>query len=182
MSRPGTIAERCEQHFSIQNLALGSPCQAWLVTRPEMCGREAVFQVGSVDVCYRHFDAVRDQIISFIIAERAPVEEHRTAIAEQRAVGGVVYYVERDGFIKIGTTTNIAKRLAGLSRGGDLRPDGATIGPVTLLVTHGGGRVAEQIQHQRFQADRIAGEWFRKSPELLAHIELINTRRGQSAA
>lgn len=70
-----------------------------------------------------------------------------------------VYYVQVGDLIKIGTTTQLARRLANY-------PPGAK-----LLATEPGGYVVEGRRHRQFRhllAER--NEWFRPGPELLDHI------------
>lgn len=89
-----------------------------------------------------------------------------------RAREATVYYVQRaDSLIKIGYTGRpLQYRLSALRR---------EHGPLEVLATHKGGRDAEDAQHKRFKDCRVTGEWFRPEPELLAHIERINSRRAQ---
>lgn len=83
-----------------------------------------------------------------------------TARAAKIARESRVYFVERDGFVKIGVTTNLEKRLQSLARGGALMPAGMTIGPITVLATMRGTRANEAYLHKRFAHLRIEGEWF----------------------
>lgn len=83
----------------------------------------------------------------------------------------VVYFVERDGLIKIGTTTNLRARLRSLGQGGCKMPEGMTVGPVTLLASTPGDRVDESQYHERFRKQRVGGEWFRPNKALLRVIE-----------
>lgn len=73
----------------------------------------------------------------------------------------VVYYIRFDDRIKIGTTTNPRQRLARLWH-------------QELLGFERGDRTLERARHERFAADRFPGtEWFRSSPELLAHVAVV---------
>lgn len=69
----------------------------------------------------------------------------------------VVYYVRRDGLVKIGTTRQLRTRLSAI------KPD-------ALLAAEPGGRAVERARHEQFAADRISSEWFRMSDALAAHI------------
>ncbi|GAA3417589.1 GIY-YIG nuclease family protein [Streptosporangium vulgare] len=83
----------------------------------------------------------------------------------------LVYFVEREGLIKIGTTTNLANRLKSISKGSSM-PAGMTVGPVELLATEPGGRAVEGRLHGRFRKTRIHGtEWFRPSKALRNYID-----------
>ena len=81
-----------------------------------------------------------------------------------------VYFVERDGFVKIGYTANLNRRLDALGRGGSFA-EGMTVGPVYLLAHIDGDEVLEKSLHRRFGADRIAGsEWFYPSDDLKRYL------------
>lgn len=79
-------------------------------------------------------------------------------------VGSVVYFIQQgeDGPIKIGFSKNPEARLK------QLQP--STPAPLRILRTIQGGRSREQSIHGRFQNDRLKGEWFRPTPELLEYI------------
>jgi excisionase family DNA binding protein len=68
----------------------------------------------------------------------------------------VVYFAERDGLIKIGTTIALRSRLNALGA----RP----------LAAVEGSYAEERKLHQRFASDRIAGEWFHPSAALMGFI------------
>lgn len=63
----------------------------------------------------------------------------------------VVYFVAVGNRVKIGTTTNLKRRLSGLALPGDAR----------VLRVIPGGRTGERIYHRRFATQRIGeSEWF----------------------
>lgn len=107
-------------------------------------------------------------------------QAEREAREAERRKASVVYFVERDGFIKIGFTTQLRKRLSALGKGGQM-PEGMTVGPVKLLATLPGDDDNEGYLHRRFRAHRIDGtEWFYPAPELLAFIRRLKDYRGDS--
>lgn len=70
----------------------------------------------------------------------------------------VVYYLGYDDRIKIGTTANPRQRLSAIWHD-------------ELLAFERGDRALERRRHVQFAADRFPGtEWFRRSPQLLAHV------------
>lgn len=70
----------------------------------------------------------------------------------------VVYYLRRDGSVKIGTTFNPRQRFA------VLRHD-------EVLAFELGDRAVERQRHADFSADRLGtSEWFELTPRLRAHI------------
>lgn len=95
------------------------------------------------------------------------IRQARTDI--ESAPQPLVYFVERDGFVKIGTTRHLKSRLTALARG-DCMIDGMTPGPVTLLATLPGDDLIEKRLHSRFRHLRVGGEWFLPDNELRALI------------
>jgi hypothetical protein len=94
--------------------------------------------------------------------------------------GQVVYFCRREGFIKIGVTKDVGKRMAAIGKGGQM-PPGMTVGPVELLATTPGGYQLESRLHDRFAHLRIPRtEWFRVAPELLRLVERYR-RRAEAA-
>lgn len=97
-------------------------------------------------------------------------ERNRLAKAGRDRLNSVVYFVERDTFIKIGTTVQLTRRLAALSKGGNM-PEGMTVGPVRLLATLPGTDHNEHYLHRRFATWRIPRtEWFYPSDDLWSFI------------
>ncbi|WP_297411592.1 GIY-YIG nuclease family protein [Naasia sp.] len=72
----------------------------------------------------------------------------------------VVYYLRYADRVKIGTTGNPRQRF------GRIWHD-------ELLGFERGGRRLEQRRHAQFADDRLGGEWFRRSPELLEHVGAV---------
>lgn len=89
----------------------------------------------------------------------------------------MIYFVQADiiGRIKIGTTAdeNINKRLEKLR----------TACPVglTVLLTLPGGRKKEARLHERFAADRLHGEWFNPSANLIRYICKLSGKKIERA-
>jgi hypothetical protein len=75
---------------------------------------------------------------------------------------GSVYFIDGGEHIKIGFTRSLASRLKKM--GTDVPG-----GPKILLIQPGSFKT-EKVVHRQFAADRVRGEWFRKSPTLLAFI------------
>lgn len=126
---------------------------------------------------YRRSEARRD-----VRRRHAILAPHRDAVAAMvaavsayldRQVGGplsVVYFMEREGFIKIGWTRFLDERVSAVSRGAAM-PEGMTVGPVHLLGSMVGDRADEKRLHERFAEWRLDGtEWFYPAPELLEFI------------
>jgi hypothetical protein len=86
---------------------------------------------------------------------------------EEFATKGVVYYVRRGGFIKIGTTVRLKQRMR------DLVPD-------EILAVRPGSYPLEKKLHERFEHLRapFMREYFRIAPELTEHIALVVAKHG----
>lgn len=112
--------------------------------------------------------AIRD---ADLVAKDQQVPRETFEQARKLRQDSVVYFVERDGLIKIGTTTNLRTRLRNLGQGGCKMPEGMTVGPVTLLASTPGDRLDESRYHERFRKQRVGGEWFRPNKALLHLIE-----------
>ena len=94
----------------------------------------------------------------------------KAAREKRRRETSVVYFVERDTFIKIGHTSDLRKRMYALSRGGQMA-EGMTVGPVNLLATLPGDCTNESWLHGKFAEHRIPGtEWFYPDPTLTDFI------------
>ena len=92
--------------------------------------------------------------------------EPRTTKPE-RPTEGVVYYLRSGGYIKIGWTSDLAKRMRAYS------PDSV------LLAVHPGTRKDEHRLHKRFATDRTHGrEWFAMTPSVMHHIEQMAAEHG----
>lgn len=111
-----------------------------------------------------------DELINRVTAIRSRQDAKRRP--------SIIYFVRREGLIKIGTTTQLAKRVKAISRGSCM-PNGMTIGPVEVLATMPGDRNIEEHLHRRFAEVRFQGEWFHETPELLALVARLQRRAAQ---
>ncbi len=84
----------------------------------------------------------------------------------------VVYFMEREGLVKIGVTKNIDKRIREVSRGSAM-PKGMTVGPVRLLGTIPGAYDEERALHKKFWRYRVGGEWFTYERQVKEHIDQL---------
>jgi hypothetical protein len=112
--------------------------------------------------------AIRD---AQLVADEGQVGREMFVKAKELRERSVVYFVEREGLIKIGVTRNLTKRVQSIGKGSSM-PPGMTVGPVELLATMPGDRRDEEALHQRFRKQRIPKtEWFRPSKALWHLIE-----------
>lgn len=88
-----------------------------------------------------------------------------------------VYFVQAgdsNGPIKIGYSSDVAKRVASLRTGNHL--------PITLLVEfkHANAPALEKRLHEMFAADRLEGEWFNPSPDLVRFIQAVDVQNSSA--
>lgn len=83
----------------------------------------------------------------------------------------IVYFIQagKDGPIKIGTTTNLSKRVRAIAQGG---PD-----VITVLASIPGGRSLEARLHRALHESRRRLEWFHPTPEVRA-LAILAASRG----
>lgn len=114
---------------------------------------------------------VRRQAFEEEQAERRRRAEHQAELGRkfQKLLtdhpGGVVYYVRRGDFVKIGTTRDLRRRL------GALRPD-------EILAVEPGSFTLERERHRQFAHCRATGEYFKAAPELATHLHDIRAEFG----
>lgn len=103
-------------------------------------------------------------------ATPAPADLARPA--ESRVSFDVVYYVERGNLIKIGTTSNLVRRML------ELQPD-------RILAVEPGGLHLERQRHRQFQDAAVlvqrGREHFHRTEPLLEHIGVVVTKHGRPA-
>lgn len=128
-------------------------------------------------ICVRH----AGQILTFLQgriadAPRTVILDELASLSERRRLGesrswttgeSVVYYVQIGDYIKVGTTTNLRRRLAGY-------PPNRR-----LLATEPGADDVERARHAEFRESRAMGrEWFRPTNEVLAHVNGLRRKVG----
>ncbi|WP_396921658.1 hypothetical protein [Mycolicibacterium sp.] len=78
----------------------------------------------------------------------------------------IVYYLKFGDRVKIGTSTNLRKRLL------DIPHD-------EVLAVEPGGSAMERCRHLQFANSRVNGEWFSSTDDLMQHIEALNRNAAQ---
>lgn len=112
--------------------------------------------------------AIRD---AGLVADAQKVTRETFEQARRLRHSSVVYFVEREGYIKIGTTSSLRQRLKALARGSCSMPPGVKPGPVELLATTFGDRKVEGSFHFQFRSQRVGStEWFRPNKALRSLI------------
>lgn len=79
---------------------------------------------------------------------------------------GIVYFIEGDGVIKIGFSTDVGKRLADLRTG--------TAAKIELIEYARASREVERAIHQILASERVRGEWFKASDKTIDLMYLIS--------
>ena len=88
----------------------------------------------------------------------------------KKPIEGFVYYVRSGGFIKIGWTSDLTKRMKGYP------PDSV------LLAVEPGTRPDETRRHRQFPHHRTHGrEWYTMAPTLMHHIDSVKAEHGEPA-
>jgi hypothetical protein len=101
------------------------------------------------------------------VAAERQLTDYLVKTVEVRKRPSFVYFIECGDYIKIGYATSIRARLCSLTT--------STPYPLNVLATIDGDKHTEAILHARFADAFHRGEWFRKTPELLALIDQINS-------
>lgn len=96
----------------------------------------------------------------------AKADSDQLAVERRLEPRSVVYFIRMGDLIKIGFTSDLKKRVQGLS---------LTMGHVVATIP--GASYLEAQLHERFAKLREHGEWFRAEPELLDYIASITPNR-----
>jgi len=113
------------------------------------------------------FDMVTGKDINFAVAP-TPVDwvAQLHAMADQVKTVSKCYFIGSDeGPIKIGHSVNAQDRLRAFQQGCPVK--------LSLLATAPGGVEREAAYHAQFYLTRSHGEWFERTPELLAEIDRL---------
>jgi hypothetical protein len=89
-------------------------------------------------------------------------------IAAKRKSFGFCYFIGgEDGAIKIGTSVCVKDRFAAIQSCSPIK--------LSVLAVTNGGALVEGTYHYHFAKSRLHGEWFERTPELMAEIERLNS-------
>lgn len=93
----------------------------------------------------------------------------------------VVYFAERNGLIKIGTTGGLGDRVGQLDKG-DCAVPGVDVSPVRVLATMPGSREVERAVHEMFANLCYQGEWFLLAEPLIGFIQAVSAAEAVARA
>jgi hypothetical protein len=138
----------------------------WLRKNPfSRDGRPHSFKIGgSVSFAIENITLIYYQLRDLgLITEQIDVWDGVYYEHDKQAPEGFVYFIDGGDCIKVGYSRSLESRSKKMS----------TDAPVELKVLHiePGTFKQEKIFHRHFAAIRLRGEWFRKTPGLLAFIE-----------
>lgn len=133
-----------------------------------LCHAEAVAMIG---VCLDHammvWKVVEDTLDDLVAKHRNPDSPRQAIIRARRQAeetpSSVVYIVKLGDRVKIGFTTNLDQRMRDIPH-------------EEILAVVPGTMDDEKRCHAAFAHLRVAGEWFRAEPELLAFAQEVDTR------
>lgn len=127
---------------------------------------ESVYE--AVDICMTadtgaaDMKGIYDAIIALAVSQRSNSE----SAVKKSEEGASVYFIQRaDGLVKIGFSHSPQLRLSQLKT-----QHGCGM---TLLATTQGARLKEAELHKKFAEDRVAGEWFHPSDQLMQFIKSL---------
>lgn len=138
------------------------------------CGEPASLDIHALPLCHQHGMEVARALSGSIIAEYELKQARRASDGVERREsdqgnreGGTVYYARIGGYIKIGYSARLRRRLA------SLRID-------ELLAIEPGDPALERVRHGEFSEERIdlRRENFRPSERLDAHISDLRAKHG----
>ncbi len=101
-------------------------------------------------------------IVAAAEAQAAEQKRRTLTISKPEKEKGFVYFILVDDRIKIGYSTDVEKRVATLQTASGSRFETVTY--------RKGGRAMEARYHRRWADQRLSGEWFTATPELLAEM------------
>lgn len=144
------------------------------------CGHNAKYSPAGINLCPKHLNEVLeyvhrltpfDQDVRWVATpKKAPIKEEPKSFAPLgRKTSQRVYFMEREGLVKIGISSNVTKRVQEVSRGSSMI-SGMTVGPVRLIGTRPGGREEETRLHKMFKDANVGGEWFKLSEDQMTKI------------
>lgn len=125
------------------------------------CHSTATVKV-KLPLCDRHMVRAYRAVQSLMTpaARLAAVERIVEESEEDLNRPGVVYFVQFADRVKIGFTTDLARRMH-------------TVPHDRILATFAGTYGDEGALHRRFEHLNIKGEWFRMGDDLMAHIDQV---------
>jgi len=191
---PTPDCERCEQEWPAQRsrgcMALNGSlrrCAKWCRDDAPFCN----YHLERVEEWFaaRRRDSIR-RSIDFGLSARSDDRRNASEIVSQaRNVlfnygASCVYFYELRGFgvVKIGTSVNVATRIASFANGkGCTFPPGVDFSTGVLIGTTPGGPALEKHLHRIYRHLRVVGEWFELTDELAGDIATLVATKDAAA-
>lgn len=128
-------------------------------------------------LCTRHL-VIAHRIYVSRLDDTAPVLRHRHVVSapepkpeKKTEVAGTIYFIRSGGFVKIGWTSDLARRMKGYP------PD------TLLLAVKPGTRKGERALHRKFAHLKTHGrEWFPLAPQITEEIDRTVAEHGEPPA
>ena len=122
----------------------------------DRCGWPGTIWLGMVRLCIAHY------------------EDARLAREQHADADSFIYFARIGDYITIGRSRNVGGRVKRLHLDkGIKRPDDLPAGALKLLYAMPHPSCHEETVHQAFETERVIGEWFHASPNLLAYIDSL---------
>jgi len=140
------------------------------------CEKSAeVMHLKTFPLCKSHYARFLNEVRSAHAQGQLEASRTLPTIEEVRASGDAqhVYFIKAGLRVKIGFSNHPDMRLKAIRAGHCKAPRGLDTSKAKLLAIEPGGRDREAELHQQFAHLREAGEWFRRSPDLLSYIDSI---------
>ena len=156
-------AQHIEEAFEIHGLTGKLSMVRVEGVKCELCGCETAYVGQSGFMCAKCAHKTADFFDESVESYDQTVQRDIAFPPKVPLRPAVVYYMLFGDRIKIGTTRNVMQRMREVPND-------------RVLVTEPGDFHLEAVRHNEFKSARIKGEWFRQSPELLAHIEVLKEK------
>ena len=140
------------------------------------CGKTAeVMHLKTFPLCKSHHSRFLSEMRIAKASGWLEAKYATPTMAEVTASSSVehVYFIRAGHRVKIGFSNHPDTRLKTIRAGHCKAPRGLDTSKAKLLATEIGGRERETELHKQFSHLREAGEWFRRSPELMTYIDSI---------
>lgn len=167
----GTLTKYCASEVDARSHHLVPLCEGHLFDMLELASRPFQSKIDELEAqVKRDRQEIAAELTEQWASNRDAVEER---LGRERFERSRVYFMRNGKYIKIGfTSTSPETRLDAIRKaGGILMPKGLDFTATELIGHIPGDLRLEKILHKKFASIRVAGEWFKATPELTDFIE-----------